>query len=54
MKKLQDWIDKVAVTISAIQLAIMMIILVVNIILRYTPGVGGVKWYMESTQYLNV
>lgn len=54
MKKLQDWIDKVAVTISAILLAIMMIILVVNIILRYTPGVGGVKWYMESTQYLNV
>ncbi|MHB8127595.1 MAG: TRAP transporter small permease, partial [Mobilitalea sp.] len=54
MKKLQDRIDKAAVSISTILLAIMMIILVVNIILRYTPGVGGVKWYMESTQYLNI
>lgn len=54
MKKLQYWIDKIAVSISAILLASMMIILVVNIILRYTPGIGGVKWYMESTQYLNV
>lgn len=54
MKKLQDWIDKVTVSISAILLALMMIILVVNIILRYTPGVGGIKWYMESTQYLNI
>lgn len=54
MKKLQDWIDKAAVTISAVLLAMMMIILVVNIVLRYTPGIGGVKWYMESTQYLNV
>lgn len=54
MKKLQYWIDKIAVSISSILLAIMMIILVVNIILRYIPGIGGVKWYMESTQYLNV
>ncbi|PKM49969.1 MAG: C4-dicarboxylate ABC transporter permease [Firmicutes bacterium HGW-Firmicutes-7] len=54
MKKLQGWIDKASVSISVILLAIMMLILVLNIILRYTPGVGGVKWYMESTQYLNV
>lgn len=54
MQKLQQRIDKIAVAISAIMLAAMMFILVFNIILRYTPGVGGVKWYMESTQYLNV
>lgn len=31
-----------------------MIILLVNIILRYLPGFGGFRWYMESSQYLNV
>ncbi len=54
MKKLQYWIDKIAVSISAILLAIMMAILVVNIILRYAPGVSGFSWYMESSQYINV
>jgi TRAP-type C4-dicarboxylate transport system permease small subunit len=54
MLKLQKWLDRLSTAISAVMLAVMMAILVVNIILRYTPGVGGVSWYMESTQYLNV
>lgn len=54
MRKIQETIDKIAVATSAIMLALMMIILVANIILRYTPGVGGFKWYMEGSQYLNV
>lgn len=54
MLKLQKWIDRLTTVISTVMLAAMMIILVINIILRYTPGVGGVSWYMESTQYLNV
>lgn len=54
MRKVQKVIDKTTVGISAIMCAVMMGILFLNIVLRYTPGVGGVKWYMESTQYLNV
>lgn len=54
MQKLQWWVDKISIIISAILLAIMMIILIINVILRYIPGIGGVKWYMESSQYLNV
>ncbi|MDF2614140.1 MAG: TRAP-type C4-dicarboxylate transport system, small permease component [Clostridia bacterium] len=54
MQKLQSWIDKVTTVISSTMLAVMMIILTTNVILRYIPGIGGFKWYMESSQYLNV
>lgn len=54
MIKLQRGIDKVSTAVSAVLCALMMAILVMNIILRYTPHVGGFSWYMESSQYLNV
>lgn len=54
MRKLQDGIDKVSTVISAVMCGVMMLILTINIILRYMPGIGGFTWYMESSQYLNV
>lgn len=54
MHKLQAVIDKTTTFVSAIMCGMMMAILVVNIILRYMPGIGGFSWYMESSQYLNV
>lgn len=54
MRKLQSVIDNVATAIAAVMCGLMMVILVVNIILRYMPGIGGFSWYMESSQYLNV
>ncbi|MCR5272646.1 MAG: TRAP transporter small permease subunit [Lachnospiraceae bacterium] len=54
MLKAKKVIDKATVIISSLMIAAMMIILVCNVILRYIPGIGGFKWYMESSQYLNV
>ena len=34
--------------------AAMMIIIFANVVLRLIPSVGGFKWYMEGSQYLNV
>ena len=46
--------DKITTLISSILCAAMMIILFANVVLRLIPNVGGFKWYMESSQYLNV
>lgn len=54
MKKLQTTLDKITTLISAILCAAMMVILFTNVVLRLIPGIGGFKWYMESSQYLNV
>lgn len=54
MRKLKSKIDQITIVTSSIMLAVLMLILLVNIVLRYMPGVGGFKWYMESSQYLNV
>ena len=54
MKKLQQTMDKITTLISSILCAAMMIILFANVVLRLIPNVGGFKWYMESSQYLNV
>lgn len=54
MKKLQQTMDKITTMISSILCAAMMIILFANVVLRLIPSVGGFKWYMESSQYLNV
>ncbi|MFV0504937.1 MAG: TRAP transporter small permease [Lachnospirales bacterium] len=54
MRKIQNILDKASASISAIVLGVMMVILFTNIILRYVPNVGGFKWYMEGSQYLNV
>ncbi len=54
MKKVQYWTDKCATLISAVMIGLMMFILVFNIVMRLIPKIGGVAWYMESSQYLNV
>ncbi len=54
MKKIQTILDKVTTFVSAVMCAAMMVILLANVILRYIPGIGGFKWYMEAGQYLNV
>ena len=54
VKKLQTTLDKITTLISAILCAAMMVILFANVVLRLIPGIGGFKWYMESSQYLNV
>lgn len=52
MYSLQRMIDKIALVISGTLLGIMMIILAYNVVARFIGG--GIPWYMESTQYLNV
>ena len=54
MLKIQKWTDRIATFVSVAMCAIMMVILLANVILRYIPGIGGFAWYMESSQYLNV
>lgn len=54
MKKLQTILDKATTFVAAVLCAAMMIILFANVVLRYIPGIGGFKWYMEAGQYLNV
>ena len=54
MFTLQRWVDRVATTVSAILCAIFMCIVVYNVASRYAAPGGGIQWYMESSQYLNV
>lgn len=54
MKKVQNVLDKLTTAIAAVMIAAMMIILFVNVVLRLIPGIGGFRWYMEASQYLNV
>ena len=54
MKKLQHTIDQGATFASAVMCALMMLVLMVNIVLRYLPGISSFSWYMEGSQYLNV
>jgi TRAP-type C4-dicarboxylate transport system permease small subunit len=53
-KKLQEKVDALMTAIAAILIAIMMLIIVANVILRLIPAVGGFSWYMEFGQYSNV
>jgi len=52
MRKLQQAIDRAVMVISSILLGAMMIIIAYNVVARFVGG--GIKWYMESAQYLNV
>lgn len=54
MLKVQKWMDRISTIISALMCAAMMIILFVNVVLRLIPNIGGFRWYMEGSQYLNV
>lgn len=52
MLKLRDGIDKTVTIISSILLGIMVVILIYNVAARFVGG--GIQWYMEGSQYLNV
>lgn len=54
LKKVQTILDKVSTFVASILCAAMMLILIANVILRFVPGIGGFKWYMEGGQFLNV
>lgn len=54
MKKVQAFLDTASTVVAAVLCGAMMVILLANVILRFVPGVGGFKWYMEGGQYLNV
>lgn len=54
LKQVKTILDKASTFVAAVLCAAMMIILLANVILRFVPGVGGFKWYMEGGQFLNV
>ncbi|MCD8139375.1 MAG: TRAP transporter small permease [Planctomycetaceae bacterium] len=53
MYTLQRWVDRITTTIACAIIAVYMIIIVYNVGSRYIFG-GGIQWYMESSQFLNV
>lgn len=53
MHKLQRWVDRVTTIIASAICAIFMVIIVYNVAARYFFD-GGIQWYMEASQYLNV
>lgn len=54
LTKLQKKMDNLMTAISAVLIAAMFMVIVVNVVLRLIPSVGGFKWYMEFSQYANV
>ncbi|MCC8189752.1 MAG: TRAP transporter small permease [Planctomycetes bacterium] len=53
MRTLQRWIDVTTTVASAGIIAVYMIIVIYNVGSRYLFG-GGIQWYMESSQFLNI
>ncbi len=51
---LQKKIDNLMTAISAMLIAAMFAVIIVNVVLRLIPSIGGFKWYMEFSQYANV
>ena len=54
LKKIQNFIDNVTTAIGSVLLFVMFIVLIINVILRLIPSIGGFSWYMEFSQYANV
>lgn len=52
--KIQKEMDRITTAIGAILIATMFIVIMLNVILRLIPAVGGFSWYMEFSQYANV
>lgn len=52
MRRLQKIIDKLAVTLSSVLLGFVIIVLIYNVFARFLGG--GISWYMEASQYINV
>lgn len=53
MRKLQRWLDVGTTVIASVIIAFYMLIIVYNVGARYIFG-GGIQWYMESSQFLNI
>ena len=53
-KFIQTWIDHITTGIAAVLIAVMFIVIIANVVLRAIPAVGGLRWYMEFSQYANV
>lgn len=51
---LQKKVDNLMTAISAMLIALMFAVIIVNVVLRLIPSIGGFKWYMEFSQYANV
>jgi len=54
LKKIQTWIDNITTAVASVLIFVMFIVLVINVILRLIPSIGGFRWYMEFSQYANV
>lgn len=54
LKKIQTWIDQITTAAASVLLLIMFVVLIVNVVLRLIPSVGGAKWASELSQFLNV
>lgn len=52
--KVQKGMDRIMTAIGAIMIATMFLVIMMNVILRLIPAVGGFSWYMEFSQYANV
>ena len=52
MKKLQEGINSATTMLSAALLGVVMVILAYNVFARFLGG--GIQWYMEASQYLNI
>ena len=52
MKKLQEGINRATTVLSAILMGVVMAILAYNVFARFLGG--GIHWYMEASQYLNI
>ena len=53
LHKLQRWVDRITTVIACAICAVFMAIIVYNVAARYFFD-GGIQWYMEGSQYLNV
>lgn len=53
MRKLQRWLDRTTTVAASGLTALFMIVMVYNVLSRYFFG-GGISWYMESSQFLNI
>lgn len=51
--KIQRWVDRTTTVIACLICAVFMLIVIYNVAARYFFD-GGIQWYMEGAQYLNV
>ena len=54
LKKIQTWVDNISTAVASVLIFLMFIVLVINVVLRLIPSIGGFSWYMEFSQYANV